>query len=151
MLEPITSYFFRKTGWQGPIILMYHSVERGVGPVKWPWSISLDLFKDHLDLLCDYGWTTRTMAELAQAPAESLPPKTIVITFDDGFENNLDAVEALVERGMRATWFIVTGAIGQIPHWEDSGRPKGRILGAGSLRNMKAAGMEIGSHSVNHC
>lgn len=131
-------------------MLMYHSIERGADAVKWPWSISLGQFKDHLDLLCDHGWTTRTMAALVQAPAESLPPKTIVITFDDGFENNLDAVEALVERGMRATWFIVTGAIGKAPHWDDPGRPKGRILGAGSLRKMKAAGMEIGSHSVNH-
>ncbi len=91
------------------------------------------------------------MAELAQAPAESLTPKTIVITFDDGFENNLDAVEALIDREMLATWFIVTGAVGQVPHWEDSGRPKGRILGGSNLRDMRAAGMEIGSHSVNHC
>ncbi len=150
VLDPVSSHFFRNAGQQGPIMLMYHSVERDVGAVKWPWSISIKLFKDHLDLLCDHGWKARTMAEIVQTPIECLAPKTIVITFDDGFENNLQAVDALIERGMLATWFIVTGAIGQVPHWKDSGRPEDRILDASSLRNMRDAGMEIGSHSVNH-
>ncbi len=132
-------------------MLMYHSIERGVDAVKWPWSISLERFNDHLNLLCDHGWTTRTVTELGRAPAGSLLPRTVGITFDDGFENNFDAVEALQERGMTATWFIVTEAMGQLPHWEDSGRPKSRILDESSLRSMQAAGMEIGSHSVNHC
>jgi peptidoglycan/xylan/chitin deacetylase (PgdA/CDA1 family) len=51
---------------------------------------------------------------------------------------------------MRATWFIVTGSVGEIPRWPDDGRPAGRLLNAVELRDMQAAGMEIGSHTVNH-
>ncbi|RLQ20770.1 polysaccharide deacetylase family protein [Seongchinamella sediminis] len=150
MLDPITSRFFHNGGQQGPIVLMYHSVEPGDSLSDWAWSISLDLFKEHLELLYRNGWKTRTLADLAHAPAGSLAPKTVAITFDDGFENNLDAVEALIDRGMRATWFIVTGSIGEVPHWGESGRPDCRVLGVESLREMQSTGMEIGSHSVSH-
>lgn len=150
MLDPPTSFLFRNAGRHGPIMLMYHAVERGDGPITWPWSISLRTFREHLDLLRDHGWTTRTMAALTRTPLDCLPEKTVVLTFDDGYENNLDAVEALSMRGMHASWFIVTGAIGRQPHWPDSGRPAGNVLGPNQLREMHSAGMEIGSHSVNH-
>ena len=76
--------------------------------------------------------------------------RTAVITFDDGYVDNLAAVEELRERGMRATWFVVTGSIGESPKWPADGRPKGRLLNADELRDMQACGMEIGSHTVNH-
>lgn len=150
MIDPLTKYLFRNSGQHGPIVLMYHSVERDVRTTSWPWSLPLCVFNDHLDLLRDHGWSTRTIEELISNPPEELPSKTAVLTFDDGFENNLDALDALVARGMRATWFIVTGAIGKTPHWEDSGRPHGKILSAKNLCEMNAAGMEIGSHTISH-
>jgi peptidoglycan/xylan/chitin deacetylase (PgdA/CDA1 family) len=89
------------------------------------------------------------MAELADAQPPG-PARSVVITFDDGFADNLSAVDALQHRGMRASWFVVTGSIGRLPSWPSTGRPPGRILDAPELRRMHAAGMEIGSHTVNH-
>lgn len=150
MLDPVTSHLFRDSGYHGPIVLMYHAIDSTNRREDWQWSIALRVFKAHLDLLQDHGWSTYTLPELIQKPAGTIPAKTVAITFDDGFENNLDAVDTLVSRRMRATWFIATGAIGKTQHWKVSGRPPSRMLSANSLHEMKAEGMEIGSHSVNH-
>jgi peptidoglycan/xylan/chitin deacetylase (PgdA/CDA1 family) len=74
----------------------------------------------------------------------------VVITFDDGYADNLAAFDELQKRGMRATWFVVSGSIGKAPAWPAKGRPEGRLLDCVELREMNAAGMEIGSHTVSH-
>jgi len=84
------------------------------------------------------------------AAAHPWPVRTAVISFDDGYVDNLTACEELQKRGMRATWFIVSGSIGQNPLWPDDGRPTQRLLNETELRLMAANGMEIGSHTVNH-
>lgn len=150
VIDPLTRKLLRRGGRHGPVMLMYHALTTGKGTARWPWAVSLGRFLEHVDLLRSEGWQTRTMRELASGSSDSFPEKTVVITFDDGFANNLDAVDSLVAHGMTATWFIVTGAIGRAPHWEDAGRPPGSMLSAEDLREMHTAGMEIGSHTVNH-
>ena len=148
MTDPLTSWLQRGAGHQGPVALMYHSVRRGSGRPDWPWAVSRARLRDQLDALRDHGWHTVTVAELAgTAP---LPARAVAITFDDGYVDNLDAVEDLAERGQRASWFIVSGSIGRMPAWSDPGRPDGRLLSAAELRDMTAAGMCIGSHTVTH-
>lgn len=119
-----------------------------LGTPAWPWAVSRQRFCQQLDFLKAEGYTTLTMGELVAAP--HLSTRTAVITFDDGYVDNLAASEALQERDMRATWFIVSGSVGQRPAWAEDGRPVGRLLTASELRRMHAAGMEIGSHTVNH-
>lgn len=150
VIDPLTRNLLRSSGRHGPVMLMYHALTAERGSASWPWAVSQGRFLDHVDLLRSEGWQTRTMRELALGTSDSFPERTIVITFDDGFANNLDAVDALITRGMTATWFIVTSAIGRRPHWEDAGRPPGSMLSAEDLRQMDASGMEIGSHTVNH-
>ncbi|HEY9151182.1 MAG: polysaccharide deacetylase family protein [Gammaproteobacteria bacterium] len=149
MIDPLTSLLHRQAGRHGPVMLMYHSVQPGAAKPDWPWAISMRRFREQLDLLAAGGWTTTTMAELAAKP-DRWPERTLVITFDDGYADNLAACEELHSRGMRATWFIVSGSIGRAPGWEADRRPHGRMLDAGELREMHAAGMEIGSHGVGH-
>lgn len=149
MIDPITQYFGRGAGAHGPVMLMYHSVALGGGRAIWPWAVSLKRFRQQLDLLSSQGWATPTMAELAANPSK-FTGRTAVITFDDGYVDNLYAVEELRARNMRATWFIVSGSIGREPGWPADGRPKGRLLNEAELREMQDAGMEIGSHTANH-
>lgn len=131
-------------------MLMYHSVSPGGGVPRWPWAVSMQRLKAQLDFLAGEGWTTPTMGELLATPGR-WPGRTAVITFDDGYADNLAAGEELARRGMSATWFIVSGSIGRPPAWPaDAARPEGRLLDAGELRQLHAAGMEIGSHTVSH-
>jgi len=62
------------------------------------------------------------------------------LTCDDGHASNYtEAFPALMELGLRATFFVVPTLVGTSGHVEWS-----------QLREMVAAGMEIGSHSLTH-
>jgi peptidoglycan/xylan/chitin deacetylase (PgdA/CDA1 family) len=129
-------------------MLMYHSVMPGHNVPDWPWAVSASRFEAQLDALQAGGWHTVTQSELASDA--HLPARTVAITFDDGYADNLFACEALARRGMCATWFIVSGFIGKTPRWTADGRPPQRLLDASELRDMQRVGMEIGAHSVSH-
>lgn len=69
-----------------------------------------------------------------------LPAKPIILTFDDGYEDNYtDLLPILEEYGMKATVYVITNEIGQPGYlnWEQ-------------LRAMQDRGIEIGSHTANH-
>jgi peptidoglycan/xylan/chitin deacetylase (PgdA/CDA1 family) len=149
-IDPLTRALHRQAGQHGPIMLMYHAIAPGAGAPAWPWAVSMQQFCDQLDFLAMEGYATPTMDELISVPAEKWTGRTAVITFDDGYVDNLAACEELQKRGMRATWFIVSGSVGLPPQWPADGRPPGRLLNAIELCSMQESGMEIGSHTVNH-
>lgn len=148
-IDPFSRALHSHAGQHGPVMLMYHAVAPGKGTPAWPWAVSMRRFCDQLDFLAAEGYATPTMGELVAAPPKR-PARTAVITFDDGYVDNLAACEELKKRGMRATFFIVSGSVGRAPAWRDDGRPAGRLLNGDELREMRAEGMEIGSHTVNH-
>jgi peptidoglycan/xylan/chitin deacetylase (PgdA/CDA1 family) len=149
MMDPLSKLLHRQAGRRGPLMLMYHSVRPGNTRPDWPWAISMGRFREQLDFLVAEGWTTATMRGIAEA-TDDWPQRTVVISFDDGYVDNLAACEELHKRGMCATWFIVTGSIGQAPAWEANGRPDMRLLDGSEIREMHATGMEIGSHTARH-
>jgi peptidoglycan/xylan/chitin deacetylase (PgdA/CDA1 family) len=62
------------------------------------------------------------------------------ITFDDGNASDVEnALPALRERGLRATFFVVAGRLGSPG-----------FLGADDLQVLSQAGMSIGSHGMWH-
>ena len=149
-IDPLTSLLHRHASQNGPVMLMYHAVWSGKRVPDWPWAVSMQRFRDQLDFLATEGYATPTMGELAAAPAKKWSGRTAVITFDDGYVDNLAACEELQKRGMRASWFIVSGSIGRAPGWRVDSRPAERLLNAAELRNMQECGMEIGSHTASH-
>jgi len=149
VIDPLSRHLLRSAGQHGPVLLMYHAVTPGTDRPAWPWAVSMLQFRNQLDFLAAEGYATPTLGELVATP-EKWPGRTAVITFDDGYLDNLAACEELHQRGMRASWFVVTGSIGQPPQWAEDGRPQGRLLNAGEMREMRDRGMEIGSHSVSH-
>jgi len=150
MIDPLSRYLHQRAGMHGPLMLTYHAVTPGNGSPVWPWAVSMHQFREQLDFLAAEGYATPTVRELVAGPAQKWQGRTAVITFDDGYIDNFAACEELQKRGMRASWFIVSGSIGQLPSWPDDGRPAGRLLNANELREMQESGMEIGSHTTSH-
>lgn len=147
MIDPLTSRLLRNSGHHGAIALMYHSVVPGAGTPDWRYAVSMQRFRAQLDLLQNEGWHAHRLDELGDKP---LPPRSVVITFDDGYQDNFAAFEELARRGMTASWFMVSRDIGRNAGWHDSDSPQLPLLDAGQLREMHAAGMEIGAHSHTH-
>lgn len=148
MPDPISRQIANGAGRHGPLVLVYHGIVAHGENSNWPYAIAIARFRDHLDYLADEGWQTVPMsALLATAPH---PPRTLVISFDDGYADNAQAVDALSARGMHATWFIVANHVDGCADWPGSDRPRTPMLSRTALTDMAAAGFEIGSHTLTH-
>jgi len=77
--------------------------------------------------------------------------RTIAITFDDCYRDNLDAAHVLTEHGLPATFFIPTKYVGtdHVFDW-DIGLKKIANLTWSDILEMQQLGHEIGSHTVSH-
>jgi peptidoglycan/xylan/chitin deacetylase (PgdA/CDA1 family) len=119
---------------------MYHDVAAqrpGVSGGREHFSVSRASFEAQLDQLADLGYRA---CSVEQAAAQPGTPSTVAISFDDGDAGQYQrGFPALARRGMGATFFITTDWVG---------RP-GYVSWDG-LREMKAAGMSIQSHSRSH-
>jgi peptidoglycan/xylan/chitin deacetylase (PgdA/CDA1 family) len=147
-LDPISKHLLSGAGHRGPIVLMYHSIVPPGYASSWRYSIALERFAAHLDLLTVAEWHTRRVSDLS--PYTSDTERQAVITFDDGYADSFLAFEELQRREMVATWFVVTRDIGAASSWHDPGTPPRPILTADQLRIMAMRGMEIGAHSRSH-
>lgn len=90
-------------------------------------------------LMVEAQRTTRRAVPVGQVPGE-LSGGFFSLTFDDGCESDyVHAFPVLLEMDMRATFFIVPTLV-DTPGY----------VTWGQLREMVAAGMEVGSHSLTH-
>jgi peptidoglycan/xylan/chitin deacetylase (PgdA/CDA1 family) len=127
------------------LILTYHDISDGPAPLAIPPA----RFADHVRSLRDGGWSTLPLREVTAGLAGGRwPSRSVFITFDDGVRSVVDvALPALVDAGMTAAVFVVSGAL---TPGADAPRLCGPPMDAGALRAAVAAGLEIGAHGITH-
>ena len=99
-------------------------------------------FAAQMDAMAAAGWKTITMGELGDDLRFGIapPPKSFVVTLDDGYEDGYqNAFPLLLEHGFKATFFVIAGRIGSPLY-----------LTPFELGQLVRAGMEIGNHSYSH-
>lgn len=128
---------------------MYHSIAPHGRKPSSIWAVSANSFRRQMELLKENGWHSALFSDLLDA--DSLPEKSVVITFDDGFVDNFNnGFRVLSDLGMRATWFLISQKIGErFSPPSDVGSSAG-MLNEGQVREMMVAGMEIGAHTRTH-
>ena len=137
-------------------VLMYHRVEPAVAPAEVAYGVSRERFAAHLEWLADHGWRPCTLRAFDAwfAGRDSLPERSVLITFDDGFAGLHEHVlPLLAARGWPATVFLVSGLIGRRDTWMSRQRgemARHALLDRGQIAEMAAAGIEFHSHSVSH-
>ncbi len=108
------------------------------------WTTSAGGFERQMEYLSRRGYNTITLDELNewQIGLRDLPPRPVVITFDDADESVYDYAYPVLKRlGLRATVFVVTGHVGK--RWGEV-----RVLDWARLREMQASGVfDIQSHT----
>ena len=105
--------------------------------------------------LRDRGYHTLTAGQLTEMVGEGCWPdaKTVVLTFDDGFENFLThAFPVLQEHSFTATVYLVTSQCGRFNDWAGNPTelPRSRLLSWEQVNELSAHGIEFGSHTVSH-
>lgn len=94
-------------------------------------------FEAQMKLLADAGYRTVGLADLLEGTPG---PKSVVITFDDGYEDNyLHAFRAMKKYGFAATIFCVAAKVGTPDY-----------LSVAQIQEMRRAGFEFGSHTITH-
>ena len=123
-------------------ILLYHHVGFSLDEAERAYYVSPEAFDQQMNLLYQWGYKTISVELLVRAinRGAELPPKPILLTFDDGGETTYTTALPIMQRyGFTGVAYIVTNYVG-ITHY----------MNADQVRALHAAGWEIGSHSLNH-
>ena len=132
-----------------PMVLMYHSVAP-YDEDPYQVTVTPQRFEQQLSWLERRGLRGVSMGELLAARQRSCDDGLVGLTFDDGYEDFLRyAVPALGRRGFTATAFVIAGRLGGSNAWDRQG-PRKPLLTASQVREVAAAGLEIGSHGLRH-
>lgn len=135
-------------------ILMYHMVDAPVTPSEVRFCRAPEDFHEDLRLIRESGCNVVSLAALLNAIANNnqLPDKALVITFDDGLACNYEnALPILQKFGYTASVFVVAGRVGGYNDFSERyGFSRRRMLTVSEIRSLAEAGIDIGSHTVNH-
>jgi peptidoglycan/xylan/chitin deacetylase (PgdA/CDA1 family) len=145
---------------RGPVgaipILMYHQITPDPHPAFRPYTVSRMSFTAHMRWLAATGHTAISLDQLlvARNGRGALPPKPVVITFDDGYlECVRYAMPVLRHHGFTAIFYMVAGLAGRASEWlarELGIQIQFSLIDWDTARRLTSEGFACGSHSMTH-
>ena len=126
-------------------VLMYHHISElpaDASALRRDLTVTPAAFRSQLGWLRDHGYTTVDTEDVWRAMVEGLPlpPRPIILTFDDGYDDAFRfALPLLLEFRAVGVFFVVVDLLGRDGH-----------LTRGQVRALADAGMDIESHGMDH-
>jgi len=136
-------------------VLMYHKVN-DLYPN--PTTVPTEVFAEQMELLAELGYVPVSLDRVREHYVEGreLPPGAVLITFDDGYRDNLEnALPILRRHGYPAVVFVPIGFLDDdrpLPH-EEALRTLGiqnETVGWDELAALEAGGIRVESHGIGH-
>jgi peptidoglycan/xylan/chitin deacetylase (PgdA/CDA1 family) len=136
-------------------VLMYHKVN-DLKPN--PTTVPTSVFAEQMSLLADLGYAPVSLEQVRAhyVEAAALPEGAVLITFDDGYRDNLEnALPILQRHGYPAVIFVPIGFLDgdrPLPH-EEMLRALGvrnETVGWDELAALEAGGIRVESHGIGH-
>lgn len=136
------------------LVLCYHAVSP-----TWPAALSVtpEALRAQVRGLLESGYVPATFS--AAVPS-GRGARTLAVTFDDAYRSTIElGLPVLAELGVPATVFVPSGFVDSpepmawagIDRWlEGPHRSELRCMSAAQLKELSAAGWEIGSHTRSH-
>jgi peptidoglycan/xylan/chitin deacetylase (PgdA/CDA1 family) len=107
-----TAQWLKYRLWPGALILMYHRVTELTNDPHWV-AVTPKRFAEQMDIIRRYCIPISLQELLKALQERKVPKRAVVITFDDGYADNLYEAAPLLERyDIPATVFVTTGQIG---------------------------------------
>lgn len=136
---------------RGIPVLLYHAF----GDDENRFVVGLRTFERQMRLLSLLGWRAIDYEEYATTLAAGAlpPPRTAVLTIDDGYRDNAEIAPILERHGFGATIFLVSGTLGAENDWSSNDPLRGRaMLSVDEARALLARGVGVGfgAHTVTH-
>jgi peptidoglycan/xylan/chitin deacetylase (PgdA/CDA1 family) len=136
-------------------VLMYHKVNDLAGN---PLTMPVSLFDEQMDQLRQLRYTVVNLDAVLghYVDGKPLPERAVLITFDDGYHDNLDqAAPVLQKYGYPAVLFVPIGYLGDplpLPHEERlaSQGILNRTIDWGEMAELERAGVRVESHGISH-
>lgn len=128
-------------------ILMYHYVSdlpEEADDIRIGLTVSPQQFEDHLIYLTENGYTSISLYEISSAinTGTPLPPKPVVLTFDDGYIDHYTHVYPLLKQyGFSGTFFVITSK---------ADNAEVGYLTWDQIKEMAVSGMFIEAHTKTH-
>lgn len=113
---------------QGVPVLFFHSVDESGSPL----SISSEKFLKFIEYLHQRGC------------------KNALITFDDGYKNNIEAIKVLQQFSFRTIVFVATAYIGKKNTFCRTDFPELEMMNANDIGQLAKQGVEFGAHGHTH-
>lgn len=140
------------------LVLAYHSIN---DKRKDGLAVQTTEFERQIDYLVSKGYKSITLSQFGEIKksGNSLPAKTVIITFDDGYRDNFtNAYPVLKRYGYTATIFLTVNFIGTqqmlfpelFIHKYGGAFEDYQMLMWEEIREMLDNGIEFGSHTLTH-
>lgn len=136
-------------------VLMYHKVN---DLPENPLSVPVAVFDEQMAQIRELGYEVVSLAAVLDhyGRGTPLPPRAVLITFDDGYHDNLDnALDVLARYRYPAVLFVPIGYLDDaspLPHEEHLAR-RGVInhtLAWEELADLERGGVRVESHGISH-
>jgi len=134
-------------------VLMYHKVNPNPETGNLGLRVNPDDFEWQMRYLSEQGYQSVSLQELRDYVEEGkpLPPKAMVITFDDGYRDNyIYALPVMEKYGFTATIFVVVNTIGKVNKFDLGNQPVNQMMNWDEIKDTASRGFTIGSHTMDH-
>lgn len=127
-----------------PIIYYHHVSNKTKFPnyMELGMNVPEALLDQQVKYLADNGFNTITLDDLYQSfyKGKPLPPKPVILTFDDGYRDNYEHAFPILKKYKKmGTFFVISGFVGNKNYMTRE-----------QLKEMSDSGMEIEPHAKSH-
>lgn len=151
-----SAYFLKNHSEHIPV-LMYHKIPDQNIQTQHRIFVTKSTFESHLQYFKAKGFTTLTFKDLEEYRSgeknfTNFPKKPLVLTFDDGYVDNLTNAAPLLKKfDMKAVIFLLADHSLQSNSWDADGKePLQPLMSLEQKKQLLDFNYEIGSHGFRH-